>query len=176
MQKTKSLPTLKEWTDNYICDHPGKPGTIEQLEITARGLCKKFGDDKRIDTFTPGDAEDFRKWLQANGNERKKCKTGLALETVRRRIGRTKQFFNAAVKHKLIEDNPFAGEASASIGNPERLVMVPADWIEACIRKAPCENWRIILALARYGGLRSHETRIQKWEDIDLPNKLYDAS
>ena len=38
------------------------------------------------------------------------------------------------------------------------------------LRKAPCENWRIILALARYGGLRSHETRIQKWEDIDLPN------
>ena len=50
--------------------------------------------------------------------------------------------------------------------------MVPADWIEACIRKAPCEDWRIILAFARYAGMRSHETRIQKWEDIDLANSV----
>src|SRR6056297_661138 len=51
-------------------------------------------------------------------------------------------------------------------------VPVPTDWIEACIRKAPCEDWRIILAFARYAGMRSHETRIQKWEDIDLPNNV----
>ena len=145
------IPTIKEWTDRYIKEHPGKDGTIEQLEITARSLCKKFGDDKRIDTFTAGDAESYRKWLQTKGNERKKYKTGLATGTVRRRIGRSKQFFNAAIKHELIDKNPFAGEASATTGNPDRLVMVPADWIEACIRKAPCEDWRIILALARYG-------------------------
>lgn len=34
----------------------------------------------------------------------------------------------------------------------------------------PCEDWRIILALARYAGMRSHECRIQRWEDIDLAN------
>ena len=48
--------------------------------------------------------------------------------------------------------------------------LVPADWVEQCIRKAPCEDWRIILAFARYAGMRSHECRIQRWEDIDLPN------
>lgn len=164
------IPTIKEWTDCYIAEHPGKDGTIEQLKITARSLCKKYGNDKRIDTFTAGDAESYRKWLQTKGNERKKYKTGLATGTVRRRIGRSKQFFNAAIKHELIDKNPFAGEQSATTGNPDRLVMVPADWIEACIRKAPCEDWRIILAFARYGGFRSHETRIQKWEDIDLAN------
>ncbi|WP_147871992.1 tyrosine-type recombinase/integrase [Stieleria maiorica] len=163
-------PTLKQWTDNYIENHPGKPGTIEQLEITARSLCKRFGDDRRIDDINAGDAEDYRKWLQTKGNERKKYKTGLAEGTVRRRIGRTKQFFNAAIKHQIIDRNPFADEASAVTGNADRLFLVPADWIETCIRKAGCEDWRVMLALARYGGLRSHETRIQRWEDIDLPN------
>lgn len=165
-------PTIKDWTDKYIKGHPGAAGTIEQLQIAARGLCKEFGDCKRIDTFTAGDAEDFRKWLQTKGNERKNYKAGLAIGTVRRRIGRAKQFFNSAIKHRIISENPFAGEASASTGNLERLVMVPTDWIEACIRKAPCEDWRIILAFARYAGMRSHETRIQKWEDIDLANNV----
>jgi integrase len=166
----KLAPTIKEWTDQYIKNHPGKASTVEQLEITARSFCKRFGNDRRIDAINAGDAEDFRKWLQSSGNERKAFKTGLAEGTVRRRIGRCKQFFNSAIKHELITRNPFAGEASATGGNPERLVMVPAEWIEACIRKAPCEDWRIILAFARYAGMRSHETRIQKWEDIDLAN------
>ncbi|TWU42930.1 hypothetical protein Q31b_19630 [Novipirellula aureliae] len=164
------LPTIKEWTDKYIAEHPGKDSTILLLTVTARSLCKKFGPDRRIDTFTAGDAEDFRKWLQTKGNERKDYKTGLAPNTVRRRLGRTKQFFNKAVKHKLIVDNPFADEKATVTGNDERMMMVPAEWIDACIRKAPCEDWRIILAFARYAGMRKHECLIQRWDDIDLPN------
>lgn len=63
-------------------------------------------------------------------------------------------------------------KGSATTGNPDRLVMVPAHWIDACTRKATREDWRISLALARYSGLRSHETRIQKWEEIDLPKNV----
>ncbi|WP_160167317.1 tyrosine-type recombinase/integrase [Rhodopirellula sp. SWK7] len=163
-------PTLKKWTDDYIKKHSGAPRTIVLLEQTARSLRHKFGDSKRIDTFTAGDAETFRKWLESSGNQRRDYKTGLAPNTVRRIIGRCKQFFGSAVKNEVLTRNPFAGEASAVSGNPERLVQVPSDWIEECIRKAPCEDWRIILAFARYAGMRSHETRIQRWADIDLPN------
>lgn len=166
----EQAPTLKEWTDQYIENHPGKASTINLLEVTARSLRKHFGDDKPIDSFTAGDAENFRKWLQTKGNERRGYKSGLAANTVRRRLGRTKQFFNFAIKHELITRNPFAGEASTVAGNDERLFLVPAEWIETCIRNAPCEDWRIILAFARYAGMRSHETRIQRWDDIDLPN------
>ena len=74
--EVKLAPTLKEWTDRYIKDHPGKVGTIEQLEITAPSLCKKLGNDRRIDDVTAGDAEDYNKWLQTKGNERKRYKTG----------------------------------------------------------------------------------------------------
>ncbi len=103
-------PTIKQWTDQYIQGHPGKARTIELLEVTARSLCHMFGNDKRIDTFNAGDAETYRKWLQTKGNERKGYKSGLAPNTVRRTIGRTKQFFTAAIKHELISRNPFADE------------------------------------------------------------------
>jgi len=98
-------------------------------------------------------------------------RTGLAKNTIRRRIGRSEQFFQSAVKHELLDRNPFAGEASAVGGNDERLFLVPAEWIERCIRVAPCEDWRIILAFARYAGMRSHECRIQRWDDIDVVNR-----
>lgn len=122
--------------------------------------------------MTCGDAEDFRVWLQTKARDVPEGSPpkGLALNTVRRRIGRAKQFFGAALRHRLIESNPFAGEASAVGANIERQVFVPAEWIERCIRVAPCEDWRIMIAFARYAGMRSHETRMQRWEDIDIAN------
>lgn len=165
------IPTLKEFTDLYIQDHPGKDPTINQLKIAAKSLCRKFGDDRLISTITPADAEAFRKWLEMRGSERSGYTTGLAHNTVRRLTGRSKQFFAFAVKMKLITENPFADEVCATGGNDERLVMVPSEWIETLIRQTECEDWKIILAFARYAGMRSHETRIQKWEDIDIPNR-----
>lgn len=164
------LPTLQEWTDSYLKKHAGKHGTIRQLEVTQQTLLKHFGKGRRIDTITAGDAEDFRNWMQTNGNATKDYSCGLAVNTIRRRIGRSKQFFAAAVRHKLLTENPFAGEKSSVSGNADRMFLVPAEWIERCIRVAPCEDWRIILAFARYAGMRSHECRMQRWEDIDLAN------
>ncbi|WP_146529200.1 tyrosine-type recombinase/integrase [Novipirellula artificiosorum] len=155
----EAKPTLKAWTDSYIEKHTGKPATIEQLKMSAKGLCDFFGDDRLIDDIHAGDAEDFRRSLE---------KRKLATNTIRRRIGRAKQFFSSAIKHRLITENPFQGEASTVGANPERMLFVPAEWIEHLIRETDCEDMKIIVAMARYGGLRSHETRIQKWEDIDL--------
>ena len=120
-----------------------------------------------------GDAEDFRIWMQTEVKEvgDDDEPEGLARNTYRRRTGRTKQFFEAAVKRKKIKENPFVDEVSATGANEENHQFVPAEWIEDCIRVAPCESWRVILALCRYAGLRSHEARILRWEDVDLPNK-----
>jgi integrase len=155
------MPTIKAWTDDYIEQHPGKDRTLINLRQSAGNLCAYFKPDKRLDSFTAGDAERFRKWLQGKG---------LAENTVRCRVRRAKQFFNAAIKHELIERNPFAAEKSTVGGNDSRLFMVPAEWIDALIKKSPCEDWRIILAFARYAGMRAHECCIQRWEDIDLAN------
>ena len=64
--------------------------------------------------------------------------------------------------------NPFKDEASAVGSNPARMMMVPSEWIEHLIRETTCEDWKIILAFCRYAGMRSHEARIQRWDDVDL--------
>ncbi len=143
------------------------------MEDVARNLRTFFGNDRLITEITAGDAEDFRIWLETEGKEvaEDKDPQGLAKNTVRRRIGRAREFFNLAVRRGIIESNPFADETVTVTGNPDRQFFVPAEWIERCIQQAPCEDWRIMIALARYGGFRSHETRMQRWKDIDIPNR-----
>ncbi len=166
-----SMPTIASWTDQYIASLNTKPSNIEQLVICARSLIRYFGADRQLDQVTVGDAADFRRWLEREGNERKKFTCGLAMNTVRRRLGRCKQLFNAAVDHRFISESPFRKENSAVTGNPDRYVEVPALWIEKMIRATDCEDWKIILAFARYAGMRSHETRIQRWDHIDLMDR-----
>tara|TARA_R110002073_G_scaffold59094_6_gene149245 strand:- start:22673 stop:24049 length:1377 start_codon:yes stop_codon:yes gene_type:complete len=172
-QAAKTVVSLNDWTRRYIKRGKRKDSTNGQLEDVARNLTTFFGRDKPICEFTAGDAEDFRIWLETEAREATRDETpkGLAKNTVRRRIGRAREFFNLAVKHNLIKANPFADEAVTVSGNPDRQFFVPADWIERCIQVANCEDWRIMLAFARYAGMRSHETRLQRWEDIDIPRR-----
>lgn len=157
-------PTIKQFTDSYIKEHSCGEQTRQNLELYARGLIKHFRPDKRLDSFNRADAERFRRWLETNGSEQKKYKKGLGPNTVRTRIRKIKQFFNFAVKDELIARNPFEMEKSADIPNDARMVEVLAAWIHKMIQAAPDEDFRLMLALARFGGLRRHELSIQVFE------------
>ncbi len=164
---------LGPWVAEFIAKRKSlKESTRKSLDMAGRNLTHYFGDDRELSSITPGDASDYREWLLSEGNLRtKKDDKSLADNTVRRRIGRARQIFTAAIRHQLIENNPFDGLPATVNANEERQVFVSHDWIERCIKAAPCESWRIIIALARYGGMRRHETLLQRWEDVDIPKR-----
>ncbi len=172
-REATELPKLDDWCQAYIKRGKRAESTNDQLDDVRRNLTKYFGNDRLITIITAGDAEDFRIWLETEGREVPEGAepAGLGVNTVRRRIGRAREFFNLAVRRKIIDANPFAGEAVTVNGNPDRQFFVPAKWIEQCIAVANCEDWRIMLAFARYAGMRSHETRLQRWSDVDLSNR-----
>ena len=164
---------LSDWLDAYIKRGKRDEATTKQLRHVRDNLLAFFESDRCITTIGKGDAEDFRIYLETKARKVAKGKppAGLGKNTVRRRIGRSREFFNLAVRREIIAVNPFADE-SITVGNsPDRQFFVPADWIERCIKHAGCEDWRIMLAFARYAGMRSHETRMQRWSDIDIPNR-----
>jgi integrase len=164
---------LSDWLDAYIKRGKRDEATTKQLRHVRDNLLAFFESDRCITTIGKGDAEDFRIHLETKARKVAKGKphAGLGKNTVRRRIGRSREFFNLAVRREIIGINPFADE-SVTVGNsPGRQFFVPADWIERCIKHAGCEDWRIMLAFARYAGMRSHETRMQRWSDIDIPNR-----
>jgi len=137
-----------------------KPATRLVYGHTKRCLIGFLGASKQLRDITPGDADDFRLWLI---NHEK-----LAPNTVRRRCGIARQFMRAAVRKGLVKSNPFDGLAVTVQGNPSRMRFVTREEIDRVIEACPDAQWRLIVALARYGGLRApSEIVALRWQDVD---------
>jgi len=162
--------TLGQWCDRYITSAQIKESTKEQLERARDNLVSYFGDDRLIQEITTQQAKEWVAWLAKNGNERAAGKDkSLALNTVRRRTGRAKQLFGAALDEKVIADNPFSSKeiACATGDNRDRMQFVDAATIEKCI-EATSGDWRSIIALARYGALRIPSELVKlRWCDVN---------
>ncbi len=165
-QKSKAQITLREWVNRYIKVRTDlKPSTVEKLEIAKNDLLGFCDQDMAIKAFTASHAEEFRISL---------LDRGLAENTVRRRCRRCKQFFNAAIKRRLIFENPFDGIRTVIICNPKRQRFISHQDMQKVIEACPNNRWRLIFVLARYGGLRipSELTRL-KWADILWDQKRF---
>lgn len=152
--------TLKGFIDEYLASRTDiKQSTREHIQRAGDSLTEFFGNDKRLRDITEGDADRWRLSLM---------KGGLADNTVRRRCGRAKQIFRAAIRKRLIESNPFSDHETAVQANAERFEYVSPKTIETVIDAAPCAEWRLLIALARYGGLRTPSEPLElKWSDIN---------
>ncbi len=61
---------LAEFLDAYINSRGNKPTTITNLKGARRWLVEYFGADRRLDSITPGDADEFRAWLSKQPHRR----------------------------------------------------------------------------------------------------------
>jgi len=77
-------------------------------------------------------------------------------------------FFNEMLKDKLIRSNPFDGVSVTAVVDESRNVYVPRASVYAAMAAAPDADWRLIIALSRFGGLRNpSEVLSLKWENVD---------
>ena len=120
-----------------------------------------------LNEITRGHAEDFNVWLRA-GRESK-----LSEGTARRRVKRCKQFFAAAVKRRIIDANPFDGIRCSSFSEDRFHFVSQAD-AEAILEACPDLEWRLIFALARWGGMRvPSEILDLQWSDVDWERQQF---
>lgn len=108
--------------DAFIADYMAtrldlKPSTRTNLGVVRRNLVAFFGADKPLAEITSGCADEFRRWLRRKSPAKQDEPTppGLADNTARRTCGRAKQFFRAAVRKRLIAENPFADTADCQV-------------------------------------------------------------
>ena len=79
-------------------------------------------------------------------------------------------FFKDAIRRKLIDSNPFEGVGRGSTANPERQRFIDQATIAKVIDACPNAEWRLLVALSRFAGLRvPSEPLLLRWQDIDLP-------
>jgi integrase len=150
---------LGEFLDAYVAGRPDiKPRTKWNLEICARRLTEDFGAGKLLRDIKPGDADDWCAVLRAK----------YAGATAARTIKRAKQFFAAAVRKDLLSRNPFADCKAGHQSNPGRSCFVTQKDAAAVLAACPNAEWRLIVALCRYGGTRCpSELLTLKWADVD---------
>lgn len=158
-KQTTAPMRLGEFLDYYFGIRTDvKPLTLTTWKQTRRLLVEFFGNDRLIDSITHGDADEWRLFLVGR----------LAETTVRKRCAAAKQFFRFAVRKRLIAESPFDELKSTSLTNPSRFYFLKREDAEKVLEACPDAHWRLLFALARFGGLRvPSEPALLQWEDVN---------
>ena len=157
-------PMLGEWMTKYINQRGSdlKPASIERLGQTADRLKAFFGEETKIDELTASGAAD---WRAAMVGEK------LAEATIRLHARNAKSMFAAALDRELIRRSPFAKLKSSAIA-AKRDRNISQEETERLLAACPSLQWRLLVGLARYAGLRcDSETHGVTWADVDWERK-----
>jgi integrase len=152
--------TLAGFVEGYIEGRKGDaaPASIELFQKAKENLIEFFGADRLLSAIAPGETDDFRIWLRKRVGE----------NTTARRVAFAKQFFRAAVRRRLLVENPFADLTGGVKPNASRFYFVDRDAALRVLDACPSAEWRMIFALARFGGLRIPSELVGlKWTDVD---------
>jgi len=151
--------TLATLFDRYFATLTIKPSTEKNYKAARTYLEDHFGHDRLIAMITPTDAEGFKRAMRDKG---------LAQATLAKFIKVARQAFRRAVKWKLVDESPFAEVTAGSQTNKARLRFIPRDHIAKVMEECTSNEWRLLVALSRYGGLRCpSEHMALRWEDVD---------
>lgn len=136
-----------------------KPATIVTIDRVITDLTRFFGAAVELREIGVADAERFKESYQTRT---------LAAATIYRRLKNCKMLFDHARRLKLIAENPFCEVKGKNVNPADRRHYISADDTDRLIAAAN-PTWRIILALARYAGLRCpSEVLSLKWEHVNF--------
>jgi integrase len=155
----RSSRLLGEFVEDFIAGRTDVKGTTrDSMQYTAARLVSYFGADRPLASITPADLDRWAIHLQGI----------YAPATVGRTVKRARQIFTQAVRAKLIPESPVVGVQAPAQHNPERMRFIDRDTIGKVMDVADRE-WRLIIALARYGGIRiPSELEPLRLADIDF--------
>jgi len=171
--RTKSI-TVGELVERFMRTQNVKASTAAAYKQCTDSLIKELGKDTPIDQVTPSDADAWRCAIARSGRTREKQgPRSLAGATVAKRTNIAKCLWAKATVWKLVPESPFAHLQSGSQVNAERAHYVSLDDTRLVLAACPDDEWRAIVGLARYAGLRCpSEVRELRWSDIDWVRKL----
>lgn len=169
-REKSSHATFRDVISRFIASKQktnARPRSITNYQQAAKKLYARFGESRAMSSVTSREAEE---WI-AEMRER------YAVATVSRLIKFAKQFYNVAKKEKLLTETPFDDIRSGSMANPSRVRFVSREEIAQVISKCPDVEWRLIVSLARFGGLRCpSEVFGLTWGDIDWQDNKFNVN
>ena len=164
-RERRVMPNLKAFTDDYIGKrHDAKPRTIVIFRQAQRSLLEFFGSSRPLDGITQGEMEDWQRWMVGKG---------LAENTHRKRAAITKQFFNSALRHKIVRENPCVTLKCRLIVVEERQRLISLETIHQVLEFCDPEM-RALVCLSRFTALRCPSESVQlRWSDVDRIKRTF---
>jgi integrase len=168
--------TIRELCDTFKARASVKRGTAAAYGQTIDSLIYTLGADTDVGTITTEHADEWRKAITtatAGEGRRKKSRSTadnrLAPATVAKRVHVAKQIFGKAVSWGWIATNPFQALRAGSQANPARAAYVDDRTMNAVLEALPGPQWRSLVGLCRYAGLRCpSEIGGLTWADVNL--------
>lgn len=160
LAKPRQSATLGEFIDAYIAGRgDAAANTIRNWHNSRDKLTQFFGKDAGLRDIASSQADDWRQWL---------VNQDYSNATVSKAVKHAKQFLRAATRKGFCESNPFIDLKAGGEENADRKAFISQEMIATVLDAAPDAEWRAIIALARYGGLRCpSEVLGLEWTHID---------
>jgi len=150
--------TIGELAELYLSRSGVREATRRTYNQATASLLAHFGPDRPLESVSRSDADDWAVWLRDQP---------LAPATANKRIRVARQIFGRAVRWGWLSDNPFLGVRSGSESNPDRSLYIDRQTFARVLEACPDTQWRAILALSRFAGLRCPtETAALHWRDV----------
>jgi integrase len=151
--------TLGGFLDDWLKKREGaKPNSLKNYKQAIGKLVDFFGYDTTIHDVTPSKAEN---WMVHLVNGHAKATAGRILKFAR-------QFFKTAMRDKLIAENPFVAISAPAQANEARKFFITKEVARHVLDTCPDAEWRLIFALARFGGIRiPSELMTLRWVDVN---------
>lgn len=135
-----------------------KPTSLIAWGQTVAELTALFGP-RPLPALAHADGEQFREHMKGRG---------LRATTVHKRVCHAKGMLEDAVRLGHLVKNPFRHVRTRQGDPSERRAYVPAADVLRVIEFCPNVGWRLLVALARFGGLRTpSEPFSLAWGDVD---------
>ena len=152
--------TLEVFLDRYISGKAiKKPNTAKNYAATRKSLLEFFDPKTLLTCISPGDCDRWHEWQVAQG---------YAPATIGRNVKRAKQFFRAAVRSRLLANNPMQDLKAAAQVNPDRQHYIPLETIQLLLDECRSPSKRLIIGLARIAGLRIPSELVGlRWSEVN---------
>lgn len=151
----------------WLSNRDVEPSSAEVYGRTIQNLQICFPHDPYVARMSRDDGNTFWVYL----NERGSLRTGgpLADTTATKRICTAREILSLGMKLRLVDENPFAKQRSWKFAETteQNKVEVRREWISAVLEICPDPEFRLIICLARYAGMRiPSEPLVLKWSDV----------
>jgi len=135
-----------------------KPTSLRAWGQTVADLSERFGG-RPLASLAHADGEAFRAAMQGRG---------LRATTIHKRLGHARQMLEDAVRLGHVAANPWKHVRQRGGDPSERRAYVTIADAERVLDHCPSVVWRLLVALARFGGLRvPSEAFSLTWGDVD---------